>query len=357
MKTDDDWRYSIVDSKTNSTPQPLDAFTCCGVSKCCNLFPFQFVNWIAAILHLGSTIAMIIIYTNLGEAVEYPYTETYITWRRSPKIGNVTACIGDKVEIETRNDGTFCIGAETSTIDGAGIDLGILIISFHALSFVFQTCAGLSEFCPLSLSFLGFPNLRFKYTDEIAKGRNLLRFVEYAFSASIMLIGIALLNGVTDINLVASIAVLTSATQLCGLVAEFLLSEDSDHHNSLFESALVLHITGWLQFFCAYGIIFHAFFRSATAVEDARPPQFVYFIVWIIFALYGVFGIVQLTEFLCFKCPCKMFDDSPQLRNADKKRINYQCKEMSYVTLSLTSKFFLGWMIFSNVMFRSEATS
>ena len=46
--------------------------------------------------------------------------------------------------------------------------------------------------------------------------------IEYSFSASIMLIAIALLNGVTDINLITSIAVLTSSCQLCGLAVEFI---------------------------------------------------------------------------------------------------------------------------------------
>lgn len=559
----DNWKYSIVDPEDSKRQQrnTIDEFSCCGFTKCCNRYPFQIVNWIAVIVHLATCIAMITIYAGLDEPIEYPYTETYITWKRfddTPKnlstftylqtytsknhceqqltkqeclalttvfgepvtqhqnygeieelpygclnyvasgperrllqdlslttiqvywndensstqscpanvcicksnplptalgdgtslydhyaltktgpldvnltlkecksvakrygfsfeyyddgklsypkgeahgsggciidteeeemyyvdIGEETICRNlqnrpnshcvirkdqtppfptcpeETARINTTNDGAFCIGAETSEIEGQGINLGILIISFHALSFLFQAVAGLSEYFPLSLNFIGLPSLRFKYTEEIAKGRNLLRFVEYAFSASIMLIGIGLLNGVTDRNLIAGIAVLTSATQLCGLVAEFLLSEDSEHHNSLYEAAVVLHLCGWLQFFCAYGIIFHAFFRSATAVDDTRPPEFVYVIVWIIFVLYGIFGAVQLSEFLCLKCnPCSYFDNTPQVRISDKKRINYQCKEMTYVVLSLTSKLFLGWMIFSNVMFRSDASS
>ena len=573
------WRYSIVDPEDSKRQQrnTIDEFSCCGFTRCCNRYPFQVVNWIAVIVHLATCIAMITIYAGLDEPIEYPYTETYITWKRfddtpknlstftylqpyssknhceqqltkeeclslttvfgepvtqrqegeaddepetrtildgrrrllmvtqdenlphgclnyiasSPKrrlldtniqvyynnaststqscpsnvcicksnplptflgdgssfydhyaltktgpldvnltlqecksvakrydfsfqyyddgklsfpkntkkgtgciidtdddemyyvdIGEDTMCNDlenrpnnhcvirkdqtppfptcpeETARINTTNDGAFCIGAETSEIEGQGINLGILIISFHALSFLFQAVAGLSEYFPLSLNFIGLPSLRFKYTEEIAKGRNLLRFIEYAFSASIMLIGIGLLNGVTDRNLIAGIAVLTSATQLCGLVAEFLLSEDSEHHNSLYEAAVVLHLCGWLQFFCAYGIIFHAFFRSATAVDDTRPPEFVYVIVWIIFVLYGIFGAVQLSEFLCLKCnPCTYFDNTPQVRISDKKRINYQCKEMTYVILSLTSKLFLGWMIFSNVMFRSDNDS
>ena len=86
----------------------------------------------------------------------------------------------------------------------------------------------------------------------IEDNKNPLRFIEYSFSASIMLISIALLNGVTDINLIVSIAVLTAACQLCGLAVEYV--------NEL-KIKWLLHLTGWLQFFWAYGIIGHAFFK------------------------------------------------------------------------------------------------
>ena len=59
----------------------------------------------------------------------------------------------------------------------------------------------------------------------INNNRNPLRFVEYSISASIMLISIALINGVTDINLIISIAVLTASCQLCGLVVEYIVEK------------------------------------------------------------------------------------------------------------------------------------
>ena len=59
-------------------------------------------------------------------------------------------------------------------------------------------------------------------------GLNPLRFLEYSISASVMLVAIAVLNGVFDINLVASIAVLTCSCQLSGLVVEYLLKDDRD---------------------------------------------------------------------------------------------------------------------------------
>ena len=106
----------------------------------------------------------------------------------------------------------------------------------------------------------------------INKSKNPLRFIEYSFSASIMLIAIALLNGVTDVNLITSIAVLTSACRLCGLAVEFIEN---------YKIKVMLHFTGWLQFCWAYGIIGHAFFKSIEAadISGTGPPNFVYVIV------------------------------------------------------------------------------
>ena len=134
----------------------------------------------------------------------------------------------------------------------------------------------------------------YQYSKMIEDNKNPLRFIEYSFSASIMLISIALLNGVTDINLITSIAVLTSACQLCGLAVEFVKE---------LKIKWLLHLTGWLQFFWAYGIIGHAFFKSIDVAKENStpgPPDFVYIIVIALFLLYASFGFVQLYELINF---------------------------------------------------------
>jgi hypothetical protein len=101
------------------------------------------------------------------------------------------------------------------------------------LSFFFQLLAAITDYTG---SIFGY-----KYSEMIEEGRNPLRFIEYSFSASIMLISIALLNGVTDINLITSIAVLTAACQLCGLAVEFV--------DQIRIKWFIAFKTGWLQFF------------------------------------------------------------------------------------------------------------
>ena len=283
---------------------------------------YKRINWIAIFGHFLSAIAMIGLLGN--RKLVFPYTESYLSWNN---VSDGTLCPIGSRQFNT-SSGQFCISAVTKPVycddsvppECYGINLGWLIISFHVLSFVFQFGAAITDYCG--------PICQYRYSDMIAANKNPLRFIEYGFSASVMLIAIALLNGVTDINLITSIAVLTSACQLCGLAVEYVEQR---------WLKWMLHLTGWLQFFWAYGIIGHAFFKSIEAAEDAGgrgPPDFVYVIVIALFLLYASFGFVQFYE-LVFP-------------------INPYTKESAYVTLSLTAKLLLGWMIFSNVLLLAE---
>ncbi|MBH46028.1 MAG: hypothetical protein CMC93_05380 [Flavobacteriaceae bacterium] len=324
---------------------------------------FNILNFIAIGGHLisaGLMIGFIIAYGSL----QLPYTETYLQWN---PVNASTICNDGSRKIDTSENGPFCIEPTTSPIDCvdgtcSGLDLGWLIISFHLLSFLFQGVAALTDIRDEGV-------LGYRYSDMIKDSKNPLRFIEYSISAGIMLIAIALLNGVTDINLLASIGVLTAACQLCGLVVEY--TED-------IRLQWLLHLTGWFQFGCAYGIIIHAYAKAATAVEDVKPPDFVYVIVLVLFLLYSSFGIVQLTELFCkTKCCSKCCDcfsvKDPEMDRCTSigckrgccrtwcpavrkdKTCNPVYKEMVFVTLSLGAKLVLGWMIFSNVVIVSRS--
>ena len=329
------------------------------------------INYLAILGHGISAIAMMVIYSN-RTALQIPYTETYLKWNQLDNITVNNTCQGRR--LETRNQGEFCIAATTSVVKGCGtnilttgdencgLDLGWLVISFHLLSFFFQLLAALTDWKWLCKEGC----CGYKYSEMIAKGTNPLRFIEYGFSAAIMLMCIALINGVTDVNLIASIAVLTSATEICGLVVEYL--ED-------IKMKWILHLNGWLLFICAYGIIFHAYLKAATAVDGISPPDFVYVIVLVLFLLYASFGLVQFIELTCETDCCKCYNNESCTKERDdpcnrcnvsffpalrvesppnKKKCNPLYKEMVYVTLSLGAKLVLGWLIFSNVLFSTN---
>tara|TARA_B100001059_G_C17798599_1_gene564703 strand:- start:347 stop:1408 length:1062 start_codon:yes stop_codon:yes gene_type:complete len=349
--------------------------------------PFQIVNWVAVLGHLIASIVFYSLYSQ-RENLLIPYTETYLKWNRTD---NLTSCTSGSRPLETVNGNYWCI---VPTSDGIncdeseppncdGLDLGWLIISFHLLSFFFQALAGCTDFWPLTLPGVceeDEEDYTYEYRVMIEeKGRNPLRFIEYSISASIMLICIAFLNGVTDINLIAAIAVLTAMCQLCGLVVEYM-------NDDQLVWQWVLHLTGWIQFLCAYGIISHAFFKSITAAPGVRPPDFVYVIVFMLFALYACFGAVQLVElcqktekflcckaFLCIPCcgckcgicdtcdccgvRCKEAKNNNDFGDSNVKRVrrcDNECKELTYVILSLAAKLVLGTLIFTNVLFSTS---
>ena len=103
------------------------------------------LNYFAIFGHLISAITMIILYKN---TLVIPYTETYLAWN---KISDNSTCTLGGRTFDT-NDGKFCISSTTKPVscnddgDCYGIDLGWLIISFHLLSFFFQSFAAFTNF-------------------------------------------------------------------------------------------------------------------------------------------------------------------------------------------------------------------
>lgn len=308
------------------------------------------INFLAIAGHLGNFIAMWIIY-NEKDPLKITYTENVITWEQ--KAANTT-CSEASRQLNTTNNGEFCIGPQTHTFDCGDelcyYDYGWMIIAFHMLSFVFQLGAAMTDLCKNGCC-------GYKYSKQVEDGKNPLRFIEYSISASIMLMVIAMINGIIDVHLLACIAVLTASCQLCGLVVEYL--DD--------EKQLVLkwisHLNGWITFCTAYWCIARAYFGSVE-YSDASPPDFVVVIVLALFLLYASFGFVQLVELMwmtpvCNRCcdiECCKTDSTicpslcPAFRSKADKKCNPRYKEIVFVTLSLGAKLTLGWILFANII-------
>ena len=307
---------------------------------------YFWINWFAILGHAVNTFVMLGIYLGKDQ-LALPYTESVTAWDR---IGANGTCPPASRELETANNGKFCIGPQQKTFDCGddvcALDYGALIISFHALSFVFQLAAALTDYKPCCKNGV----LGYRYSDMIQASKNPLRFIEYSISASIMLMIIAMINGVVDIHLLFCIAVLTASCQLCGLVVEYI----DDIYMKW-----INHLNGWLTFCAAYWCITRAYLASVE-YSDASPPDFVYVIVLLLFLLYASFGFVQLVELMCITPRCNMCCKNaccttscndlwcPAPRTDD--RCNPLYKEMVYVTLSLGAKMVLGWMLFINVL-------
>ena len=137
------------------------------------------------------------------------------------------------------------------------------------------------------------------------------RFAEYAFSASTMIMVIALQVGINDIYTLQAMFVLTFATMVFGILESWLA-----------------HVVGWITFLSAYSPILDAFALS-TAQSPVSAPDFVPVIVVLEFILFGCFGCVQ---------------------TYDLWSNNAYDVEPVYVILSLVAKTLLGWLVFSPLL-------
>jgi hypothetical protein len=106
-----------------------------------------------------------------------------------------------------------------------------------------------------------------KYNQDLKRGINKARWVEYSLSASIMMVAISLLVGIYDLSSLIMIFALTAIMNLMGLVMEI--------HNQ------TTNKTNWLSFWIGSfaGVIpwlVVAFYMWLGATNGSAAPNFVY---------------------------------------------------------------------------------
>lgn len=267
---------------------------------------YSVVNTIAAILHLIQASVLIVLTTTQSLDRSVPLQEQYTNWIPEDKKDTNASYT---IEL----DGMALNVATVPTKSEFSIAWGVIV--FFLLSGVFQSI----NIC------------RKEYKDNKT---NWLRFIEYSISASIMLILIALVNGIFDQSIIALIAVSCAACQLCGLVAEQIMDiqkyvKDKELNERLDTVRWISHLIGWLLIITAYAIIFR-YYDTSNRNSDGQAPDFVTAIVISIFILFSSFGFVQLLQMT--------------------HTLDYDTAELVYVCLSLTAKTVLGWIIYANVL-------
>ena len=159
------------------------------------------------------------------------------------------------------------------------------------------------------------------YAANLARGMNPARWIEYAFSASLMLVIIALLPGITDVTALAALFALNAAMILFGWLME--------KHNQTTPR------TDWTAFVFGsiVGVVPWAIVGFQIAGAGSDVPGFVYGIFASIFVLFNVFAVNMLLQY---------------------KRVgpwrDYLFGERVYILLSLTAKSALAWQIFANTL-------
>jgi hypothetical protein len=243
------------------------------------------------------------------------------------------------------------IGVTQNFVVG-NVDVRFLIFSFFLLSCLFQgaeAVAGDSD------------------------GPRLLRFVEYSFSASVMIMAMAVEVGITDIYTVCCMFTLIFATNILGLMAEALcyLAENAPEGGPLSIWFWILpHALGWVTCLVGYAPLLDAYIHS-TRCSDMSPPGFVNVIVILEFCLFNCFGIVQVYSLSSRTAlylsgtglaQARDYDELMQvadirwmpdgrLTQPTKSLTNAQAitrrADWAYVILSFTAKTLMAWLILS----------
>ena len=172
------------------------------------------------------------------------------------------------------------------------------------------------------------------YERELAQCRVPTRWIEYFFSASIMILAIAYGVGVREFYLLLAIVALIATTMPFGYLTELIATpcSPSEWDAPLLKRAAP-HIIGYIPQLAAWALILLNFYTGPG--EGSSPPSFVYAIVWIELAVFFSFGFVQLAQQLM-----------PPSR--------YYLGEIAYQWLSLIAKGILGLLLLTNVLVLSS---
>lgn len=172
---------------------------------------------------------------------------------------------------------------------------------------------------------LTLPGVYEWYVRNLKRHINFVRWYEYALSASVMIVVIAMLSGMYDLPSLLLIFSLNATMLLFGLMMEL--------HNQKTER------TDWTPFI--YGVFAGAvpwvaiaiYFGGAAGSDLNAIPTFVYFIYVSIFLFFNVFAV---NMFLQYKevGPWK----------------DYLFGERVYIMLSLFAKTALAWQVFAGTL-------
>ena len=355
---------------------------------------FLLWNVIAALAHLANAVASFFTASEIGRNNTYPVFQDYALWQqKSDYCSNDTGAIG---YTQTGMSNEFVI-LPTESKQTSELSLFWLIIGFHMLSFGFQISLNTNYF-------------RDWYVEGVLeRGVNPMRFLEYSISASLMVVCLALISNILSLYALLGLGIMTAATQLFGLLAECLFSDEylaadsivledygggplvaratfrdsevatrrpvkpdkpdkpTEHPlaKSLRRLGWAAHFSGWVTMLGGYiGILLNQFFfsRSQSSSDGVSAPAWVDALIIVIAVLYNVFGFIQLFQ-LCAKdpylnsvtgkrsgCPCVSNGESGDGRRMKVCGMSLnEGVEFCYVLNSLATKSVLGWVIIGQI--------
>ena len=335
-------------AQQQSQPNNSWSFTCSTVS----------LNAAAALFHAIQAIVVLglVSWLNTQPAPSnkigvFPLVKTVSIWHKKPE-----GAVGTEYSESGMVSAEFYV--EFKRISSGELDVRYVIVAFFTLSAVFQVIGG--------------------YILGGVWGSR-LRFIEYSFSASIMIIAIAVESGIRELYTLAMMFVLIWVTMMLGLLADFInavtvvVDKQVEWDPLLYVMGprvwLIPHIAAWVTCLAAYGPILDVFIQGSSK-SDVQAPGFVHVIVFLQFALFSIFGLVQMyslvrrtsliTDTLRSggkKYSAVLADDAGATMQFQPESNIYRdlsdlndFVEKAYITLSFVAKTLLSWLILSPIL-------
>jgi hypothetical protein len=211
-------------------------------------------------------------------------------------------------------NGTF-VGTEQTQVVLFEMPLAWFIASFFLMSAIAHAAAGWF--------------MRDRYEGWLARGMNPLRWVEYAFSSTVMIVAIAYISYITDFPALIAIAGCNVAMNLFGWSMEAANEGKAKPDWKHFIFGCIAGIMPWLAIFS----ILWAFGAQADLPADLQIPAFVYVIIASLFVAFNIFAITMVLQY----------------RRIGRWK-EYLAGEKTYMILSLVAKTLLAWQVWSGTL-------
>ena len=199
-------------------------------------------NLVAALLHLASLVAILI----LANDAALPVNATYM-------------------------NGPPGTGAFAQPVTLFSLNISYMVAAFLALSALFHL---------LMIS----PAFWSRYTAGLRANRNIFRWVEYSLSSSVMIVVILQLNGIVDFAALLGLFVVNASMILFGWLQE-RYATPGDGDLLPFWFGCIVGAAPWVVIFINL--------LSPGASSDVQVPGFVYGIVISLFVFFNCFALVQ----------------------------------------------------------------
>ena len=246
------------------------------------------LNMIAAALHFVQAVVIIM----LSKNVSLPITVNYLTTD----------------QLASKDGGPVLVAATTEILS---VNLGYLVAAFLLMSAVAHL--------------LVTTVYRKNYEAGLKNNINKARWLEYALSASTMMVAISMLVGIYDEGSLIMIFGLAAVMNLLGLAMEIHNQKQKSINWLSFIIGSVAGIIPW--------IVFVTYLVHSVQYGQSGPPVFVYFILGSIFFLFNCFAV---NMYLQYKKKGKWAD--------------YIYGEKAYIVLSLVAKTALAWQVFAGTL-------